>query len=157
MLAPLLVLALAVPRTDAPPLAVRIDSASHAVVLVLGPFHLAASAPGATHEEMHHAGGHGLPIFRFAWPVDGWLRGFRVAIHDGGGRPLPRRLLHHVNVLNLGRRQLTRRPLGRTSAGGQEPDEVLLPGPLGVRIAAGAEMAPLAGAMVRSRIGWVSW
>jgi hypothetical protein len=143
MLAPLLVLALAVPRTDEPPLAVRIDSARHAVVLVLGPFHLPASAPGATHEEMHHAGGHGLPIFRFAWPVDGWLRGFRVAIHDGGGRPLPRRLLHHVNLLHLERRQLTQPIFERTIAAGQETDEVLLPRSLGVRIDAGTGLALL--------------
>lgn len=143
MFVPLLVLALAVPRVDVPPLLVRIDSAKHDVVLVLGPFHLAASAPGESHEAMHHGAGHGLPVFRFSWPVDGWARGFRVAIHDGGGRPLPRRLLHHVNVLHLGRRQLTQPIYERTIAAGQETDEVLLPRSLGVRIDAGAEMALL--------------
>ena len=143
MHAPLLILALGFPRIDAPPLVVRTDSAQHAVVLVLGPFHLAASAPGASHEAMHHAGGHGLPVFRFTWPVDGWVRGFRIAIHDDGLRPLPRRLLHHVNLLHLERRQLLQPIYERTLAAGQETDEVLLPRTLGVRIDAGAEMALL--------------
>ena len=104
MFAPLLSLAVLL-SPDVPPLTVRVDSTRHEVILTLGPFHLAASPAGEGHVGMHH-GGHGIPLLRFAWPAGGWARGFRIEIHDGDGRPLSRRLLHHVNLLHLERRQL---------------------------------------------------
>ncbi|HEV8355656.1 MAG TPA: hypothetical protein VGQ17_02710 [Gemmatimonadales bacterium] len=141
MFAPLLSLAVLL-STDVPPLTVRVDSKSHEVILTLGPFHLAASPTGEDHAGMHH-GGHGIPLLRFAWPAGGWVRGFRISIHDGEGRPLSRRLLHHVNLLHLERRQLLEPVFERTIALGQETDDVLLPSSVGVRIESGAEMALL--------------
>lgn len=141
MFAPLLSLAVLL-SSDVPPLTVRVDSTRHEVILTLGPFHLAAAPKGEDHARMHH-GGHGIPLLGFAWPVSGWARGFRIRIHDGEGRPLPRRLLHHVNLLHLERRQLLEPVFERTIALGQETDDVVLPASIGVRIESGAQMALL--------------
>ena len=46
------------------------------------------------------------PLLRFVWPVDGWVRGVKLRIVDKGGHPISRRLVHHINVVNFGRRQL---------------------------------------------------
>lgn len=128
-------------QPDAAPLKVRVDSARHEVILTLGPLHLPAASAAAGHEGAH-AGGHEDPVLRFTWPVAGWARGFRITIHDGG-RPLSRRLLHHVNLLHLGRRQFLEPAFERTIAAGQETDDVLLPSSIGVPIDAGSEMALL--------------
>jgi hypothetical protein len=141
MFAPLFSLAVLL-SPDVPPLAVRVDSTRHEVILTLGPFHLAASPAGEGHAGMHH-GDHGIPLLRFAWPAGGWARGFRIRIHGGDGRPLSRRLLHHVNLLHLERRELLEPVFERTVAAGQETDDVVLPSSIGVRIESGAEMALL--------------
>jgi len=39
-------------------------------------------------------------------PVSGSLSGFRVEVVDSAGRPLPQRLLHHLNLSDPGRREL---------------------------------------------------
>jgi hypothetical protein len=135
-------LATALSATDVPAFLVRVDAARHEIVFRLGPFQLPASASGGEHAGMHH---HGLemPVFRFILPAGGWIRGFRVSLFDAEGRALPRRILHHVNLLHLGRRQLTQPILERTLAAGQETDDVILPKSVGVRLDAGAEMALL--------------
>lgn len=141
MLASLLLLP-ALLTADTPPLVVRANPDRHEVTLTLGPMHLAGSAPGEAPPAMHH-GGHGFPLVRFDWPVSGWIRGFRIRIAGAGGRPLSRRLLHHLNLLHLERRQLVEPVYERTIAVGQETEDVLLPASIGVRIEAGAEMALL--------------
>jgi len=142
MIASSLALTAALLATDVPALVVRVDAANHRISLRLGPFDLPASGGGAGHAGMHH---HGLelPVFRFVLPAGAWIRGFEVALFDGEGHPLPRRILHHVNLLHLGRRQLTQPILERTLAAGQETEDVLLPATLGVRVEAGAEMGLL--------------
>ncbi len=142
MAVPFLALAAALFTTDAPAFGMRVDAVKHEIVFRLGPFHLPASASGAGHAGMHH---HGLelPVFRFVLPAGAWIRGFRIALFDEQGRALPRRILHHVNLLHLGRRQLTESILERTLAAGQETADVLLPKSVGVRLEAGAEMALL--------------
>jgi len=125
---------------DVPAFAVRMDRSSHQITIRLGPFHLPAS--GGEHAGMHH---HGLelPVFRFVLPAGAWLRGFRVALYDGEGRALPRRILHHINLMDLGRRQLTEPIFERTLAAGQETGDVMLPASVAVRVEAGAELALL--------------
>jgi hypothetical protein len=127
---------------DSPPLTVRVSSSRHEVTLTLGPLHLAPAPQGVGHSGMHH-GSHGLPLERFSWPVSGWIRGFKVRITDGGSRPLDRRLLHHLNLLHLERRQLVEPVYERTIAVGQETEDAVLPASIGVRVEAGAEMALL--------------
>jgi hypothetical protein len=142
MVGSLLALATVLFATDAPPFGLRVDAAKHEIVFRLGPFPLPASPSGAEHVGMHH---HGLemPVFRFILPAGGWIRGFRVALFDQQGHAVPRRILHHVNLLHLGRRQLSEPILERTLAAGQETADVLLPKSVGVRLEAGTEMALL--------------
>jgi hypothetical protein len=142
MLASLFAFATLWQGTAVPPLAVRIDAPRHEIVLRLGPFPLPAARAHAGHA-MHHAESGELPAYSLVLPVSGWLRGFRVALLDQEGRPLPRRILHHVNLLHLGRRQLALPILERTLAAGQETEDVLLPGSVGVRIEPRAELALL--------------
>jgi len=141
MFAPLLSLTVLL-ASDAPPLIMRVDSARLEVTLTVGPLQLPAAMAGEGHADMHKDG-HGLPLMRVAWPISGWIRGFRIKIHDSRGRPLSRRLLHHVNLFHLERRQLLEPVFERTIAAGQETDDVSLPSSIGVRIESGAEMALL--------------
>src|SRR5688572_3000394 len=83
------------PPTDAQ---VHVDSARREVTVTVGPIHIPAATPYS-----HH---HAETRLRFAWPVRGWARGYRLDLLDAAGRPLPRELLHHAGVANLGRRQL---------------------------------------------------
>lgn len=146
---------------DSVPLAVRVDSSSHLVIveyIVPSPTtpepahqHGAHRGPGASghaHDGGHHAsGGHGAHtrhVARFGWPVDGWVRGARVEVTDADGAPLSQRLLHHVNVINFDRRQLLHPALERVYAAGQETRPVSLPATIGVPVTAGMEFALLA-------------
>jgi hypothetical protein len=124
---------------------VRIDSARHEVLMA---YRVPARPPdtGAEHHSHHpgdsmpamsHAGGHVQRFVPFTWPIDGWLRGARVELAGPDGRPLPQRLLHHVNLLDLSRPQLIHAGLERLWAAGAETDPVMLPTGIGVPLSAG--------------------
>jgi hypothetical protein len=139
--------ALALIQADSvPPFSVRVDPDTRAVVVRLGPFRLPAmdmshhQGPG-----MHHEHAFNMPVYRFTWPAGGLIRGFRLRMFDADGKPLSRRLLHHVNLIHLDRRQLPHAAVERTMAAGQETEDVILPRSVGVRIDAGEEMGLLTG------------
>lgn len=141
MLVPAVLLAAAL-ATDPPALAVSVDSARREVVLRLGPFRLdAAPVRTAADSTYHDPRGHEMGQIRFTWPIVGWARGFRTTIRDGAGRPLPRELLHHINLMHLDRRQLLTPLYERPLAVGKETGDAMLPRSTGVRLEAGAEMA----------------
>ncbi|MEP7324982.1 MAG: hypothetical protein ABI836_03450 [Gemmatimonadota bacterium] len=127
----------------APGFSVVVDSARHEVRVVTGPYVLPAMM-GEGHHGNHHAEGHETPLFGFAWPVSGGLRGFSVEVMDGSHRPLPQTLLHHLNVLNLDRRQLLQPAVERVVATGQETRPVLLPPSIAIPLPLGARMAMMA-------------
>ena len=56
---------------------------------------------------MDHSQSNDTPVDSFAWPVEGWFRGFKLQVRESAGRPLPRRLLHHLVMINDDRRQLS--------------------------------------------------
>jgi hypothetical protein len=146
MLASLLSLLLTplTPGDSMPHLDVRVDSARHEVVVEAGPFHLARAAAPAGHEHMHgHHEHHGLIVLPFAWPSDQWCRGFAIELADGSGRPLPRTLIHHLNVVNLERRQLIHPAFERLLAAGRETEDVRLPQGIAVPLARGDRLALL--------------
>ena len=137
-LLPLLLIAPQTPAGARPPsVAVTVDSSAHTVTLTAGSFMIEAGGAHADH------GGHGdgEPLMRFRWPVDGWMRGVRLTIHDGEGRPLDRRLVHHINVVNFDRRQLFYEAPERILALGQETEDIVLPRSVGVPVEAGSAMA----------------
>jgi hypothetical protein len=120
---------------------VLLRSARREVVLRLGPVDLTAAPPGATHDAMHRAADPTSSLIRFRWPVPGWVHGYRAELRDGLGRQLPQQLIHHIELLNLERRNLMHPIFERTLGVGQETEEVLLPKSVGVRLEAGWEMA----------------
>ncbi|HTL04114.1 MAG TPA: hypothetical protein VL241_00080 [Gemmatimonadales bacterium] len=123
------------PRAD-----VRVDNKAHQVVVTAGPFSVAAMPPGMNHEDMEMMDDHNSPVYRFEWPVEGWLRGFIVELVDGKGNPVPRRLVHHMIVINFDRRQLLYPSYERTFGIGQETADLSLPKTIGVPMKPGTRM-----------------
>ena len=143
MLTLALALATALPgtRTDPEPRAeVRIDAPRHQIVVTAGPFKVSSMPPGMKHEEMEMMDDHNSPVYRFEWPVEGWLRGFAVDLIDAAGKPIDRRLVHHLIVINFDRRQLLYSSYERTFGIGQETENVSLPKSIGVPMHAGTKM-----------------
>ncbi len=170
---PILAAALSLPApaaaqapAKAPPeadlLRVAVDSGRKEVTLLAGPFDIAGGGGG----HVHHTHEMEYPVLRFDWPVDGWLRGFRLEVTDGDGNPLDRRLIHHLNVVNFGRRQLFYPAVERTLAIGQETEDIILPATIGVPISRGSPIGlivawhnespePVVDVMVRLSILWM--
>jgi hypothetical protein len=152
----------------ASPIAVHVDSARHTVILSAGPFELPIASDDMSADA--HGGGmnaHTLavPLLRFIWPVDGWIRGIKVRVIDRAGRPLPRELVHHLMVINFGRRELLYPQAERLIAVGQETPDVHLPSTIGIPVTTATPMAvimawhnaghdPVSGAIVEVSVEW---
>jgi len=125
---------------------VQVDSAHRALVVTAGPFRLpAASAPmaGMPHDMMGDAN---LPVARFEWPLDTWVRGAQVEVVDGRGQSLPRQLLHHLTIENFDRRELVYPVAERLMSMGKETQDISLPRTVGIPMKTG------------QRLGvWVMW
>ncbi|HEX8694959.1 MAG TPA: hypothetical protein VF746_21290 [Longimicrobium sp.] len=131
-LLPLFVLAIpaAAPATaQQPVLNIRHDAREKEMVIEVGPVDLPANA-----EHLQ------LPALHAAIPLDGWLHGFRVEMVDGEGKEVPRRTLHHVNVIATGRRELFSQIMLRVAAAGQETAPAMLPRLMGYRVRSGQEL-----------------
>jgi hypothetical protein len=72
--------------------------------------------------------------------VDWWLHGYRAELVDAAGREVPRRTLHHVNVIIPDQRELFSPIMLRLAAAGQETAPVSLPRMLGYRVRHGQEV-----------------
>lgn len=131
-------------------MSVTVDSAKSRIVVRSGPFHLPANPAGVKGSHSH--GSHDMEgmegmehhsfshFMRFDWPVDGWLRGFRVDMTDPSGKPLSPRLLHHLIGVNLDRRQLVYHAVERLFGWGSETDPVELPSGLAVPLKDGEHL-----------------
>lgn len=145
MLAALAALALlAAPSGVGPDATIRVtvDSATRTVRLTSGPYHVAAGDPAVRErpDGGMHAHGPLEPFRTFTWPVTGWLRSVALRITDADGRELPRQLIHHINVVNLDRRQLLYPAAERLIAMGQETEDIRLPTGVGIPVASGSAM-----------------
>ena len=138
ILLPLMLAALVTP----PPvdLAVTVDSSRNIVVITAGPFKIPGGYQAANTGHDH---GHRLPMMRFNWPTDGWLRGASLTLTGPDGSELPRQLVHHVNVVNFARRQLIYPAVERTLAMGQETEDIRLPVGVGVPVSSRMPMGLL--------------
>jgi hypothetical protein len=123
------------PRAD-----VRLDPTRREVVVTAGPFYVAAMPPGAKHEDMEMMNDHNTPVVRFEWPVAGWLRAFKVEIEDSAGRPLDRRMIHHLIGVNFDRRQLLYPAVERLFGIGQETEDAAVPRSIGVPMTPGLRL-----------------
>jgi len=117
------------PAASTPSLRISADPDARDMVMEVGPVDLPANGE---HRQ--------LPAFHAAIPMDGWLHGYRVEMVDGQGRPVPRRTLHHVNVIATGQRELFSPIMLRVAAAGQETAPVQLPRMLGYRVRRGQEL-----------------
>jgi len=129
-----------------PTIAVRIDSTRREVTLRAGPFTIPASQGGGghAHHGAHDMPGSQTPFLQFRWPMTGWLYAFSVQVVDRQGTPLPRTLIHHVNMMNLERRALLYDAVERTMAAGSETGDVEIPRSVGFPMTAGTAMGLVA-------------
>lgn len=79
------------------------DSVRGAFLISVGPMDLPASH-GGDHHEAH--GGVFPPVTGVHLPRDAFFYGFDYEIRDAAGRLLPSDLLHHVNIVDAGHREL---------------------------------------------------
>ncbi len=109
------------------PIGARIicDSAADELVLIYGPVSLPPRSMPDT------------PVRVASIPVSGWIHGYRVELADGEGHVLPQRLIHHVNVIAPGRRELFSNIMLRVAAVGSETAPVELPALIGYPVRAG--------------------
>lgn len=123
---------------DTPTVKVEIDSSKHQVTVVVGPFVM----PAMPEMKMggHDMKGHYTPLYKFEWPIDGWVRGFDVELYDSTGQKLNRRLLHHITLLNFDRRQLISPYVERLFAFGSETKSLMVPKTVGVPVSDGFHM-----------------
>ncbi|MEO8634873.1 MAG: hypothetical protein ABI587_06310 [Gemmatimonadales bacterium] len=111
---------------------IKVDSARHEVVITAGPWHLMNMPPMANHAMMDMGAAHDTPLMRFAWPVEGWFRGFKLEVRDGNGTLLPRHIMHHLVAVNTDRRQLLYQAAERLFGAGTETDDASIPATIGV-------------------------
>lgn len=131
---------LAGPAGDEPKATVTVDADRREVVVTAGPFHVAAMPPGMAHEDMEAMEDHNTPVVRFEWPIEAWLRGFKVEIEDAAGKPLDRQMIHHLIGVNFSRRQLLYPAVERLFGIGQETDDATAPRTIGVPMKPGAQL-----------------
>ncbi len=151
------------PPADSARLQVAVDSSAKEIILTVGPFDL----PDRTGEDAHaHSGaGHDTPVYHFAWPIEGWLRGFHLQAMDGEGNVLPQRIIHHMIMVNFDRRQLVYPAAERILGSGTETQSYVLPKSIGVPVRTGGDLglyvawhnttgAPIENAYFQLRLVW---
>jgi hypothetical protein len=121
-----------------PPLHVQIDATHHRVLITGGPYRVPVSPamPGMMMDMP------AIPVQKFAFPMDGWLEGYRVDLFDGQGRELSHRLLHHLIMVNFARRQFLYPALERLLGVAEESDtgDFRIPRTIGVPMRAGQQL-----------------
>jgi hypothetical protein len=135
-----LALGAVLPRDSVPPAQVRHDPARKEVVVTAGPFSVRSMPPGMKHEEMDMMEDHNTPVIRFEWPVEGWFRGFSIEIVDSAGKPIDRKLVHHLIAINFDRRQLLYPSYERIFGIGQETEDAYIPRSIGVPMKPGMKL-----------------
>lgn len=132
---PLAPLAAVAPAADTLEVRLQVDAASRQVFLLAGPFDVPAADAGHGHDDEQRT-----PLLEFDWPVDGWVRGFRVMVFDHEGRVIPRDLMHHLIGYNFSRRQLIHPGVERLFGMGAETPDIVLPTRVGVPLPAGSRL-----------------
>jgi hypothetical protein len=115
---------------SAPLLHVTADEALRELVLDIGPVDVPPHAMAAHSDEL---------VYQLAYiPFDLWTHGFRLTLTDAHGRPVPRRVLHHIDTARPAARDLFLPVAQRFVALGAETGNETLPAWLvGVRLHAG--------------------
>jgi hypothetical protein len=103
----------------------RVTQQKGEILVQYGPLDFPART---THRDMPQP-----PALVFTLPADGWMRGYAVELVDGAGRAVPKRLLHHMNVIAPDKRDLFSNAMLRVGAAGAETSDIRLPRVLGFR------------------------
>lgn len=119
---------------------VTVDSAKKIVRVKAGPFFLPNMPHMEDHGMMDMGAGAMTPVYHFAWPVEGWLRGFDSGVEDSLGRPLPKRLMHHMIGVNYSRRQALYPAAERLFGAGAETADATIPATIGVPMKPGMDL-----------------
>lgn len=120
---------------------VAVDSSKHELTITAGPYDLPNMPPMEDHAMMDLGMSHDTPVQHFAWPIDGWFRGFRVDLVDAKGQPVPRHVMHHLIMVNFSRRQLLYSAAERLMGAGTETDEeISVPKTIGVPMTPGMKL-----------------
>ena len=118
-----------------------VDSSRHELTVTAGPYDLPNMPPMDDDPAMMNMGfAHDAPVQNFDWPLDGWLRGFRVELADAQGRPVPCHVLHHLIMVNFSRRQLVYPAAERLIGAGTETDPVTVPKTIGIPLSSGMKL-----------------
>jgi hypothetical protein len=139
----MLAAAAAVGPDPVPPATVTVvvDSSKHELRITAGPYDLPNMPPMDEHAMMELGMSHDTPVQQFAWPMQGWFRGFRVALTDAEGHEMPRHVLHHLIMVNFSRRQLIYSAAERLMGAGTETDkEITVPKTIGVPMSPGMRL-----------------
>ncbi len=120
-------------------LTVTVDSSKHLVTIRSGPYNL-KHMPPMEHGMMDMGMSHDTPVQHFGWPVQGWLRGFRVSLADGEGHPVPKHIMHHMIMVNFSRRQLVYHASERLFGAGTETGDAEVPATIGIPMRPGMDL-----------------
>ena len=118
----------------------RVDERRHEVVVTIGPFTVPVAMPMHGMDMMMMMQHAESLVGAFAWPQGAQVHGVRLAVTDGRGAPLPRRLLHHAYMLNFDRRQLVYAIMERPFSFGQETEDLMTPATIGMPFGRGQRM-----------------
>ncbi len=121
-------------------LTITVDSARKELTITGGPYRLPNMPPMEGHGMMHEGMVGDTPLGGFAWPLDGWVRGFRVTLEGGRGEAVPRHVLHHLIVVNFSRRQLIYPASERLMGAGSETGDVTVPKTVGIPLNPGMRL-----------------
>lgn len=104
---------------DSPYLRVVDDRRRSELVIDVGPVDLPAHGMAAQARDI---------IYQLAYvPRDAWVRGFHLELRDARGRPVPRRVLHHIDTTRPAARDLFLPVAQRFVALGAETNSEILP------------------------------
>jgi hypothetical protein len=115
-----------------PPLRIVDDTERRELVIELGPLDLPANAD---HHDVPQPATRAVTV-----PLDGWIHGFRIEVVDRAGGSVPQQVMHHINVLAAGRRELFSQIMLRVAAAGQETAPAILPRLVGFEVHKGEEL-----------------
>jgi len=113
-----------------------VDTADREVRMVAGPFRIRAMKMGAE-GSMDRDSAMFTPLFPLVWPVEGGLRGIKLRLFTKDGTRLPHTVLHHLNLLDFGRRELLYPVPARVFAIGADTPDVEVPDAFEVRMERG--------------------
>lgn len=128
------------PTAPEPNVTIEIDSARKELTITAGPYDLPNMPPMEDHAMMDLGMSHDTPVQQFEWPLEGWFRGFRIALVDAKGKEVPRDVIHHMIMVNFSRRQLIYSAAERLMGAGTETDDVSVPRTIGVPMTPGMRL-----------------